>query len=125
MPSGETHPYHMLYSYNALSPYYAQYWTNGKDVNPNPSVSSRGSYYYPEMTLGKENYVPAQNLESKYYKPYSREGLNCAIQAVVSRHMSVSQASKKYNVPYSTLSYNIKKFSIETFSKCSCKKCAN
>lgn len=99
---------------DAPSPYSDQQSTNGEDVKPNISASSPVSHSYPEMTLGIANYVPAQKPEWKRYKQYSRENLNCAIQAVADGNMSALQAAKKYNVPSRTLYDKVKKLGIVT-----------
>lgn len=100
---------------DATSPYSDHHSTNGDDVKPN--ISATSPYSLPDIRLpssGIANYVPAQKPEWKRYKQYSRENLNCAIQAVSAGSMSALQAAKKFNVPSRTLYDKVKKLGIVT-----------
>ncbi|XP_044749856.1 transcription regulator protein BACH2 isoform X1 [Coccinella septempunctata] len=99
----------------STSPYSDHHSTNGEDVKPSLSASS--PFCMSDMRLassGIANYVPPQKPEWKRYKQYSRENLNCAIQAVSAGTMSALQAAKKFNVPSRTLYDKVKKLGIVT-----------
>merc|ERR1719150_823241 len=68
---------------------------------------------YNEKMEGIAGYVPAQRLEWKRYKQYTRNDIMAAIEEV-KKGKSALQVSKKFNIPSRTLYDKVKKMGITT-----------
>ena len=71
-----------------------------------------------EMMVDREggDYAGYTVFLSNPYKRYNEQDMDAAVQDVNSGRLNKLQASKKYNIPESTLRYQIKKRSIKWYN---------
>merc|ERR1719507_2569010 len=89
-------------------------YNNDKSPNSQQYGGGAGHGNNGNMKLeGIAGYVPAQRLEWKRYKQYTRNGIMAAIEEVKTGK-SALQVSKKFNIPSRTLYDKVKKMGIST-----------
>jgi hypothetical protein len=88
-------------------------YNNDKSPNSQYGGSNSGSNGGSGKLEGIAGYVPAQRLEWKRYKQYTRNDIMAAIEEVKTGK-SALQVSKKFNIPSRTLYDKVKKMGITT-----------